>query len=206
MTGCQRLYIWQPVGFEKGPRNSLVCRVEGSLYGLDPSAKIWYDTIVALLLEIGSRRCPFDSAFYIYPKPDRIHLYIIIYVDDFSIFAANKADADWFVSVMTSCLEFKDLQELQEYLGLHISRSKEFITMSQHHYISSIASDFNLDDPHPVLTPLTHTFVVDDIRRPRKRIRFFGQMLPVRFRMSTAPVVMTRPASCAQWETIVTRQ
>lgn len=138
------IYMRQPTGFEEGPRNTLVCRVNGSLYGLDPSAKIWYDT-VSLLNDLGFCPSPFDSALYKYSRSDRAHLFITLYVDDFSIFSSQKKHADWLVSTMTSRLELKDLNEPSKYLGLSVERHDQYITISQSNYIMSIASDFALE-------------------------------------------------------------
>lgn len=45
----RQIYMRQPTSFVQGTKKSLVCFVEESLYGLDPSAKIWFDTVIAII-------------------------------------------------------------------------------------------------------------------------------------------------------------
>ncbi|KAL1953577.1 hypothetical protein VTO42DRAFT_2580 [Malbranchea cinnamomea] len=49
------IYMRQPNGFEQDIKGSLVCKVEGSLYGLDPASKIWYDALTSLLKDLDFR-------------------------------------------------------------------------------------------------------------------------------------------------------
>ncbi|QSS51622.1 hypothetical protein I7I53_06989 [Histoplasma capsulatum var. duboisii H88] len=42
------IYMQQPTRFEVGTPHAMVCAVGGSLYRLDPAAKIWYDFLTAL--------------------------------------------------------------------------------------------------------------------------------------------------------------
>jgi hypothetical protein len=40
---CQPIYMHQPLGFIEGEPGVLVCLLQQSLYGLTPSARLWYD-------------------------------------------------------------------------------------------------------------------------------------------------------------------
>lgn len=59
------VFMRQPVGFEQGSKGTLVCKVRGSLYGLDESANIWYGVITALLQELGFRCSPHDPGLWV---------------------------------------------------------------------------------------------------------------------------------------------
>jgi hypothetical protein len=39
------VYMRQPTGFHKGDPNTLFCKLNNALYGLTPSARIWYDRL-----------------------------------------------------------------------------------------------------------------------------------------------------------------
>jgi hypothetical protein len=43
---CDMVYMRQPTGFEEGEPGTLVCKLLQLLYGLSPSARIWYDTLM----------------------------------------------------------------------------------------------------------------------------------------------------------------
>ena len=47
------VYMNQPLGFAQGEKGTLVCKLNQSLYGLAPAARIWYDTLNSYLIHIG---------------------------------------------------------------------------------------------------------------------------------------------------------
>ncbi|KAF7174615.1 hypothetical protein CNMCM6106_009545 [Aspergillus hiratsukae] len=49
------VYMRQPTGFEQGEKGTLVCKLRQALYGLEASARIWYDTLCERLSSIGFR-------------------------------------------------------------------------------------------------------------------------------------------------------
>ena len=53
------IYMNQPLGFAQGEKGTLVCKLNQSLYGLAPAARIWYDTLTSYLIHIGFRVCTF---------------------------------------------------------------------------------------------------------------------------------------------------
>ena len=83
------IYMRQPTGFEQG--QNLVCKLKKSLYGLNPAARIWYDTLVTYLKHIDFNVCAYDVGLFIHQH--RQHLYLTSHVDDFKIVAADPADA-----------------------------------------------------------------------------------------------------------------
>lgn len=85
------VYMRQPIGFEQGEKGTLVCKLNQSLYGLAPAARIWYDTLTNYLHYIGFRVCNYDPGLFIHGE--RPHLYLTSHVDDFKIVAANPADS-----------------------------------------------------------------------------------------------------------------
>jgi len=67
------VYMYQPIGFEKGEKETLVCELIQSLYGLTPSARIWYDTLAAVTKEVGFRTSNCDAGLYGYTYPGKIY-------------------------------------------------------------------------------------------------------------------------------------
>ncbi|EDN03589.1 predicted protein [Histoplasma mississippiense (nom. inval.)] len=155
------IYMRQPTGFEVGTPHAMVCAVGGSLYGLDPAAKIWYDFLTALLRENGFKPSPYDPALWRHTS--RNHLYMTIYVDDLHIIAEDPADADWLVDTLANKLEIKDLKEPSKYLGMEVERRPDgAIKLTLRRYIDRLVQDFRLDDAVPVPTPILEGLKIDD--------------------------------------------
>lgn len=83
---------------------------------------MWYDTVISLLRNLGFRSSLYDYALWVSASAERRHLYITLYVDDFTIFTLEKRDADCLVESLMQRLELKDLQEPKKLLGLEIDR------------------------------------------------------------------------------------
>ncbi|EDN05271.1 predicted protein [Histoplasma mississippiense (nom. inval.)] len=173
------IYMRQPTGFEVGTPHAMVCAVGGSLYGLDPAAKIWYDFLTALLRENGFKPSPYDPALWRHTS--RNHLYMTIYVDDLHIIAEDPADADWLVDTLANKLEIKDLKEPSKYLGMEVERRPDgAIKLTLRRYIDRLVQDFRLDDAVPVPTPILEGLKIDDTPVCRTRRRVHQKAIPTR--------------------------
>ena len=80
----------QPLGFAEGEPGTLVCLLYQSLYGLTPSARLWYDDLRAYLESIGFKASPHDPGLFIYTTEK---LYITTHVDDFMIVGEKHQNA-----------------------------------------------------------------------------------------------------------------
>ncbi|KAL1955685.1 hypothetical protein VTO42DRAFT_8230 [Malbranchea cinnamomea] len=158
------VYMRQPTGFEKGEPGTLVCAVEGSLYGLDPAAKIWYDLLTSLLRELGFRSSPYDPALWI--STTRNHLYMTLYVDDLKILAANQVDADWIINSLKSKLQLKDLDLMSQYLGMEVTQNEGSIKLTQRRHIMKLLEEFHMENAHPALTPIDPGLIINDQPKP----------------------------------------
>lgn len=116
------IFMRQPLGFEKGEHGTLVCKVEGLLYGLDPAAKIWYDLFTSILRKLQFQISRYDAGLWFLRSSER-EIYVTIYVDDLNIFSPRDTNNDWLIATLHHDLDLKDLHVPKKYLGMEISLS-----------------------------------------------------------------------------------
>ena len=74
-------YVEQPLGFETHDRESHVCRLKKSLYGLKQEPRTWYGRIDSILSSLGFTKSKEDSNLY-YKVEDGNPVMLLLYVDD----------------------------------------------------------------------------------------------------------------------------
>ena len=97
-----------------------------------------------------------DCVFY-KKTGDRLSI-ITIYVDDLGLFASSKVLMASIKILLHSNFTMKDLGEMLKILGIRvkIDPHRNFIKLSQGHYIDVIVQRFNLDGAPLVDTPVLH--------------------------------------------------
>ena len=153
------VYMKQPHGFVQGQHGTLVCKLKQSLYGLTPSARIWYDTLTSYLNEVGFRVSPYDPGLFISTK--RPHLYLTTHVDDFKI-VGDEDDARTVLDALKAKFEINDLGQIRHYLGTSVEMSERGIKISQSSYIEDLLDSFSMSDAHATKSPLNPGIMIDD--------------------------------------------
>jgi len=80
----ERVFMQQPPGFRVHGKETMVCKLYKSLYGLKQSPHTWYECIDAALLCLGLKRITLDGNLY-YLHQDGKTLILLLYVDDLFI-------------------------------------------------------------------------------------------------------------------------
>ncbi|KAI9038199.1 uncharacterized protein KD926_011138 [Aspergillus affinis] len=153
------IYMHQPLGFTEGEPGTLVCSLRQSLYGLTPSARLWYDDLRAYLESIGFKVSPHDSGLFVHATKK---LYITTHVDDFMIIGEDAQDATQALEDLKSRFEIKDVPEIKRYLGMNVKLIPTGIQLSQEDTINELIDSFGLHDAHPTKSPLDPGTVIDD--------------------------------------------
>ena len=108
------------------PDGTIFVKIVKALYGLQESAKLWYETLSATLKQIGFQRSNYDHALYYKKVRDELVM-ILVYVDDMMI--AGKRDAIREVkqqlekSYVLSCSEVSP--KVVDYVGMRIEFDKD---------------------------------------------------------------------------------
>ncbi|PIL29731.1 transcription factor [Ganoderma sinense ZZ0214-1] len=128
----ETVYMHQPPGFSMPEQSHLVCRLKKTLYGLKQAGRGWYKTLTAAMLQMGFTRCVADHAVF-YKREGKSAIIVAASVDDLTI--AGTSDLILGIEV-------------------HHDRQACTIAISQHSYIDTIVSQFNLEDAAPLSIPL----------------------------------------------------
>ncbi|BDD54388.1 hypothetical protein MAP00_009257 [Monascus purpureus] len=168
MPTDKRVFMTQVQGFKEGS-GDLVCELRQSLYGLIPSARIWYDTLNAFLRQIGFKSSEYDSGLWIHTT--QTQLYVTTHVDDFKVYAKHENDATWFMESLSAKFDIKEVGNSTKYLGMATSQSKTTYTLSQANYAEDVVASFGQAQAHPVGIPMDPSLIIDDDPDPTVNIK-----------------------------------
>ncbi len=94
----EEIYLEQPEGFVKRGENeqTLVCKLNKSIYGLKQAAKNWYVALAKLLIENGLQRSRNDYCLFVRKEAqeDGTLSYILLWVDDIIVAGASNEVID----------------------------------------------------------------------------------------------------------------
>lgn len=144
----EEIFVKPPDGFpEETPQD--VLRLRGSLYGLKQSPRQWYKKLKTYLEKNQWTVSSFDtSVFY------QEGIFMHIYVDDINILGANLDTIQQCKNELSDRFEMTDLSETSFYLGMHVQNHEGTIYINQATYIQQLLTKFDLNDIHPVSTPV----------------------------------------------------
>jgi hypothetical protein len=84
----EEIYMKQPKSFAVKGKKELVCKLNKSLYGLNQSPRMWYQTFDTYILGLGFVRSRDDHC--VYSKQVGGHfIYVVLYVDDVLLVGNN---------------------------------------------------------------------------------------------------------------------
>jgi hypothetical protein len=108
------------------PSGVMYVKVVKGLYGLQESAKLWYDTLSDKLVGMGFSRCAQDHACF-YKLDPKTKLYLIVYVDDLFV-CGTPESLRWFQQEITKSFKvnFTSISPGEfDYVGVHGVYDKE---------------------------------------------------------------------------------
>jgi Reverse transcriptase (RNA-dependent DNA polymerase)/gag-polypeptide of LTR copia-type/Integrase core domain/GAG-pre-integrase domain len=152
------IYMRQPEGFVIKGKESLVCKLNKSLYGLKQASRAWYQKIDTVLHSLGFIPSQADHCIYhLYEKG--LIMYIALYVDDLLLLSNSLKRLMNLKQELSRLFQMKDLGEAQFVLGIQIQRNRaaHTLSISQHAYVKSVVERFNMMESHAVSTPMDHT-------------------------------------------------
>ncbi|KAK3876705.1 hypothetical protein Pcinc_018517 [Petrolisthes cinctipes] len=150
-TLMEEVYM-KPDGFVEQGKETMVCKLKKSIYGLKQSLRCWNYTLDSSLRELGFVQTSGDPCIYVNLEDFFI---VAVYVDDI-ILACNCDDKVRKVKdSLSSQFKLKDLGELQYFLGVKVVQDtvKGQIWIDQPLYIENILKKFGMEDSKPVETP-----------------------------------------------------
>jgi hypothetical protein len=153
------VYIRHLLRFSDGP--SKVCHLKRCLYGLKESPREFNMLLRAWLVDHGWQQCVSDPCIYIF-RTGRVFALIALYVDDIRDDVRN--DATWLASFKAQLgarFKIKDLGDLSQLFGMHITRdrSARTISLDQSKYLRDILAKYGMTDSKPSSLPMDPGFL-----------------------------------------------
>lgn len=90
-------------------------------------------------------------------RENDIAVYILLFVDDVLICCSNKNIIDDIKIVLCDKFRMKDLGKVKNYIGINIEYNYDqdnILTLSQEHYIESLAKRYNIENAKLYKTPM----------------------------------------------------
>jgi hypothetical protein len=150
----EEIYMRQPPGFEVKGKETHVCKLQKSLYGLKQSPRQWNITMNEFLNGIGFKNCTADPCVYLKKESDKM-IMIALYVDDLIIGSNCSSLMNQTKQNLNERFAMKDLGQLKFCLGIEVRWNKDgTCALRQKHYVLETLEKFNMADCKPVSTPM----------------------------------------------------
>lgn len=110
-------------GYKVEGKESQVCRLRKSLYGLKQSPRQWYKRFDSFMIKQGFSGNSYDNCVYI-QKLHEGDIYLLLYVDDMLIASKSKVEIDKLKFKLGEEFETKNLGAAEKILGMEIIRER----------------------------------------------------------------------------------
>src|SRR5271169_809056 len=154
----EEIYMRQPTGFDDN--SGRVCRLLRTLYGLKQSGREWNNRLNDHLVnKLGySRFNNIDHCVYLRQRGDDF-TFIAVWVDDLLFVSSSPDSLSAAKKEITSEFEATDQGDPRLLLSIEIIRNRNVskIKISQGQFLRKVLSCFNMEDSHPVSTPMENS-------------------------------------------------
>jgi hypothetical protein len=148
----EKIYMRQPPGYVVQGKETYVCLLYKSLYGLKQSARCWNEELDSQLKKMGFFQSAFDPCIYVRSKENEI-IIIAVYVDDLIIGGENDSNIKRIKDTISSKFDMEDMGKLHHFLGVKIVQNPSWIWIGQPAYIKVLLKNFSMDNSKAVATP-----------------------------------------------------
>ena len=140
----EELYIAQPTGFILAGRESEICKLNRSIYGLKQASRAWNIKFHGFLTKFGFTRSSADQCVYI-KKEENCLILLAIWVDDCLICSSDLKKLDSVVEYLSKNFGMT-CGPVDCFVGIQITRDKSSRTihLSQENYITRMLEKFSL--------------------------------------------------------------
>lgn len=156
------IYMTQPPGYVDPANPNKVCKLQKGLYGLKQAGRLWYEVIVACIIELGFVQATADVCIFVLWVNGVVVCVIALYVDDFIITGILEYVIDTKQKVMARYAA-RDLGEAKFILGIQITHTEQGIELSQSTYVQKILEEAHLADANRALIPASRGDVKEAI-------------------------------------------
>ena len=142
----EEVYMDQPQAFETTGKESLVCKLKKSIYGLKQASRQWYLKFNNTILSYGFVENTVDTCIYMKVTGSQFVI-LVLYVDDILLAANDKGMLRDVKEFLSKNFEMKDMGEASYVIGIEIfrDRSQGVLGLSQKAYINKVLERYRMD-------------------------------------------------------------
>ena len=152
----EKIWMQQSSRFEQKESNEtfLICRLNKTLYELKQASRKWYATLKVYLIFIDYQRIEIDHSVFIHDND----IIIAIYVNDLLILESNIFDIQALKLLFAERFQMKDLDSIEWYLEMHITRNRAERTLwiNQSIYIKRVIELLSMSNCSSTKTSMHH--------------------------------------------------
>jgi hypothetical protein len=145
------IYMEIPEGIDFPNTKNQACKLNKSLYGLKQAARVWNKTFTEFLKTYGFLQCYTDNCVFV-SVYNNVKVLLILYVDDALIMSECNITLESILKELKQKFDIKVCKP-NNFVGLSIENTSDYIRISQTNYINEIIQRFNLSDAKPASTP-----------------------------------------------------
>ncbi|KAM1133510.1 hypothetical protein ACFX19_043460 [Malus domestica] len=140
------IYMQQAPGFVERGKETMVCKLNKSIYGLKQASRQWNRKFDQVMAASGFQENKLDECIYLKVLGAKV-IFLVLYVDDILLASSDMSLLQATKSMLTQNFDMKDLGEDRFVLGIEIVRDRAMksLGLSQRQYIDRIAKRFNMD-------------------------------------------------------------
>ena len=151
---AEEIYVAQPEGFVVEGSEDKVYKLHKALYGLKQAPRAWYGRIDNYFCNKGFKRSENDATLYVKKLLGDGSLIVSLYVDDLLVTSNNQLEVQNFMEEMKNQFEMSGLGEMNYFLGLEVSQSKDGIFLNQEKYAHEVLKKYRMGNCKSAPTPL----------------------------------------------------
>lgn len=133
----EEVYMRQPPGYEVTSKESLVCRIKKSIYGLKQSARCWNKALHETLIRLNFKQCQSDPCLYLRHDGEKTVI-LLVYVDDLLVGCKEESEIHIVFTALRDAFETTNLGPVRQFLGLEVLHDKGHYSIRLTSYIDQI--------------------------------------------------------------------
>ncbi|XP_019261010.1 PREDICTED: uncharacterized protein LOC109238964 [Nicotiana attenuata] len=121
---------------------SLVCKLNKSLYSLKQASRQWYEKLTEALCSKGFNHNMNDYSLFYKQQGDSV-VYGAVYADDVLVTSTNQEEIGYLKAFLLDKFKINDLGNLHYFLGLEVLYKHDSVIMSQRKFVLDLLKEYN---------------------------------------------------------------